>query len=83
MRSKAYEQAQSSERSTWDTLSMLSAADPGYGRALAQWHDAVQAMSLAMERMLARRPAAAAGAVGPTNPGASPASFSRSRRRTC
>lgn len=66
MQSDAYEQAQSSERSTWDNLRALSATHPGRHKALAQWHEAVQAMSLAMEKMLARR--SAAGASAPPQP---------------
>ena len=79
MSSDAYVEAQSAECSTWDTLSTLPVTDPGYHRALAQWHEAVQAMSLAMEKMLARR--AGTHASAPTGPrqAARPAS----RRRTC
>jgi hypothetical protein len=79
MHSKAYELAQISECSTWGNLSALSAADPGYLKALAQWHDSIQAMSLAMERMLAHRSSKARESVTGAEPGAP----SGSMRQSC
>lgn len=65
MQSDAYEQAQGAERTTWEALSLLSVADPDYPRALARWHGAVQAMSQAMEGILALRPGAGTSGPGP------------------